>query len=111
MGGSSLAAMSETQTVADADTDIPPHRYDATMAGEIEERWQQKWRADGTYRDNRRILIDNSAPGRYFDVASANGTQLQGLAGTHYTLGGKLSSYANWTTGTTTAKYQSKALK
>ena len=30
--------------------DLPPFRYDAAMANEIELRWQQRWRADGTYR-------------------------------------------------------------
>jgi leucyl-tRNA synthetase len=30
-------------------SDIPPHRYDATLAEEIELKWQDKWRDDGTY--------------------------------------------------------------
>ncbi len=29
--------------------DVPAHRYDATLAGEIELRWQQRWRDAGTY--------------------------------------------------------------
>ena len=30
--------------------ELPPHRYNAEMADEIEQRWQARWRADGTYR-------------------------------------------------------------
>jgi len=29
--------------------DIPPHRYDAATADELETRWQQQWRSAGTY--------------------------------------------------------------
>ncbi|MDQ3147945.1 MAG: leucine--tRNA ligase [Actinomycetota bacterium] len=29
--------------------ELPEHRYDATMANEIERRWQDRWEADGTY--------------------------------------------------------------
>ncbi len=35
---------------ADTASELPPYRYDAQMANEIELRWQQRWRADGTYR-------------------------------------------------------------
>ena len=31
-------------------SELPPYRYDAEMANEIELRWQERWRADGTYR-------------------------------------------------------------
>jgi leucyl-tRNA synthetase len=31
------------------DGDIPPHRYTATLAGEIERRWQQRWAERGTF--------------------------------------------------------------
>ena len=34
-------------TVPDGDT--PPHRYNATLAAEIEARWQARWAADGIY--------------------------------------------------------------
>src|SRR5688572_7350892 len=30
--------------------DTPPHRYTGAMAGEIEERWQQRWEAGSTFR-------------------------------------------------------------
>src|SRR5262245_34691538 len=29
--------------------DLPPHRYDAALAGEIEQHWQARWRAEGTF--------------------------------------------------------------
>ncbi len=29
--------------------DIPPHRYTAALAEQIEARWQQRWEADGTF--------------------------------------------------------------
>lgn len=32
-----------------ATPDRPPHRYDATLAREIEARWQQRWAAQGTF--------------------------------------------------------------
>ncbi len=35
-------------TTTDAD-DLPQHRYDATLAQEIEARWQQRWEAEGTF--------------------------------------------------------------
>ena len=31
------------------EADIPPHRYDAALAAEIEARWQASWDADGIY--------------------------------------------------------------
>jgi leucyl-tRNA synthetase len=31
------------------DGDVPPHRYTATLAGEIERRWQQRWTERGTF--------------------------------------------------------------
>ncbi len=34
----------------DTPGDIPPHRYTAALAGEIESRWQDRWEADGTFR-------------------------------------------------------------
>src|SRR5699024_1413838 len=34
----------------DADADgVPPHRYTAARAGEIEQRWQRAWESAGTY--------------------------------------------------------------
>ena len=29
---------------------VPGYRYDAQLASRIEEEWQQRWVADGTYR-------------------------------------------------------------
>ncbi|MFY1699195.1 MULTISPECIES: leucine--tRNA ligase [unclassified Solwaraspora] len=34
---------------AETGADIPPYRYTAAMAGEIERRWQQRWEQDGTF--------------------------------------------------------------
>ncbi len=31
------------------DADTPPHRYDATLAADIESRWQDHWEASGAY--------------------------------------------------------------
>ena len=31
------------------DDDAPPHRYTAALAQQIEERWQDRWEADGTF--------------------------------------------------------------
>ncbi len=31
------------------DGDVPPHRYTATLAGEIERRWQHRWTERGTF--------------------------------------------------------------
>jgi len=32
-----------------ADPDIPPHRYTAAVANQIEETWQERWAAEGTF--------------------------------------------------------------
>ncbi|MCM4083533.1 leucine--tRNA ligase [Paractinoplanes hotanensis] len=41
---------SATPEASDAPAgDIPPHRYTAAMANEIEERWQDRWDEDGTF--------------------------------------------------------------
>jgi len=32
-----------------ADPDVPPHRYTAALAGRIEESWQDRWEAEGTF--------------------------------------------------------------
>ena len=34
---------------AAADADAPSHRYNAQLAGEIEQTWQQRWHAQGTF--------------------------------------------------------------
>ncbi len=34
---------------ADAVADVPPHRYTAALAGEIERRWQRRWTELGTF--------------------------------------------------------------
>ena len=36
-------------TTTDAASDLPTHRYDAALAGEIERRWQDRWEAEGTF--------------------------------------------------------------
>jgi leucyl-tRNA synthetase len=35
--------------MSETEADIPPHRYTAAMAGEIEARWQDHWDAHGTF--------------------------------------------------------------
>jgi len=38
------------ETTADpAEKDLPPHRYTAALANEIEARWQDRWDAEGTF--------------------------------------------------------------
>ena len=32
-----------------ADTDVPPHRYTAALAGRIETAWQDRWEREGTF--------------------------------------------------------------
>ena len=32
-----------------ADSDVPPHRYTADLAGRIEQKWQDDWRRSGTF--------------------------------------------------------------
>src|SRR4051795_10676929 len=32
------------------ETDVPPYRYTASLAGQIEERWQAYWEEHGTFR-------------------------------------------------------------
>jgi leucyl-tRNA synthetase len=39
----------QTSAAADAETDIPQHRYTAELAGEIERAWQQTWVESGTF--------------------------------------------------------------
>jgi len=41
--------MPEFPTPENDDSDAPRHRYDASLADSIETRWQERWRADGTY--------------------------------------------------------------
>lgn len=45
-------------------TDVPAHRYDAALAGEIELRWQQRWRDDHTYEtaNPSGVLTDGHRP-------------------------------------------------
>jgi leucyl-tRNA synthetase len=44
-------AMPKADKMADAQTKptIPPHRYTADLAGDIEQRWQQRWQAEQTF--------------------------------------------------------------
>ncbi|MDQ1651974.1 MAG: leucyl-tRNA synthetase, partial [Cryptosporangiaceae bacterium] len=30
--------------------DVPPHRYTAAVAGQIEARWQDRWESEGTFQ-------------------------------------------------------------
>ena len=43
-------AVAQSDVASDAASELPPYRYNAEMANEIELRWQERWRADGTYR-------------------------------------------------------------
>ena len=38
-------------TVSGMGAPLPPHRYTARLATEIEARWQERWRADGTFEE------------------------------------------------------------
>ena len=37
------------QTLAERTEQAPVHRYDATLANQIEVAWQARWEADGTF--------------------------------------------------------------
>ncbi len=39
----------EDEMTTDEPAEIPPHRYTAALANEIEARWQDRWAADGTF--------------------------------------------------------------
>jgi leucyl-tRNA synthetase len=41
--------MTTTTPAARTADSIPPHRYTAALAGEIEQRWQDRWAAEGTF--------------------------------------------------------------
>src|SRR5690606_39188826 len=45
------AVMAEpTSPITDpSGSDTPPHRYTATLAGQIETSWQDRWERDGTF--------------------------------------------------------------
>jgi hypothetical protein len=38
-----------SSTRATARTELPPHRYTAALAAEIEARWQERWEREGTF--------------------------------------------------------------
>jgi leucyl-tRNA synthetase len=38
-----------TDTSTGPAADVPPHRYDAALAAEIERRWQDRWELEGTF--------------------------------------------------------------
>lgn len=40
---------SETTTTQDATADVPPYRYTAALAEQIELRWQDRWQREGTF--------------------------------------------------------------
>ncbi len=39
----------EPNSIPSADPDVPPHRYTAELAGRIEQAWQDRWAAEGTF--------------------------------------------------------------
>ncbi|SJM59254.1 Leucyl-tRNA synthetase [Actinomycetales bacterium JB111] len=41
--------MTTTTPAAHTADSIPPHRYTAALAGELEQRWQDRWAAEGTF--------------------------------------------------------------
>ncbi|MFT5200642.1 MAG: leucyl-tRNA synthetase [Candidatus Aldehydirespiratoraceae bacterium] len=53
----------ETLSTEHPADDQPRHRYDATLADEIETRWQASWRSDGTYHapNPSGLLADESS--------------------------------------------------
>ena len=78
--GAAPAAESESpEFVAGTDAgELPPFRYNAQMANEIELRWQERWRREGTYHTPLRPMA--SAPrGPLHPTASApRGPKLNG---------------------------------
>ena len=56
----------------DEPAEIPPHRYTAALAGEIEERWQGRWAADGTFHTPN--------PSGSLDGPAGEGATTEGLA-------------------------------
>ena len=38
-----------SEAIADSSSDIPPHRYTATLANAIETSWQDRWEREGTF--------------------------------------------------------------
>ncbi len=46
---SGAGTAAETEFSPSGADELPPYRYNAQMANEIELRWQARWRADGTY--------------------------------------------------------------
>ncbi len=46
---SGAGTAAETEFSPSGADELPPYRYNAQMANEIELRWQAQWRADGTY--------------------------------------------------------------
>ena len=94
MDAPSSADSSGAATAADAESpeslagagagELPPFRYNAQMANEIELRWQERWRSQGTYHTPLRPMA--SAPrGPLHPTASApRGPKLNGPpAGSH----------------------------
>lgn len=45
----SPTAESRGTAASDGDADLPPHRYTAELAGQIEKHWQQRWAELGTF--------------------------------------------------------------
>ena len=58
--GSAAAPTAESESQPSAAGELPPYRYNAQMANEIELRWQERWRVEGTYHTPLRPMA--SAP-------------------------------------------------
>ncbi len=58
--GSAAAPIAESESQPSAAGELPPYRYNAQMANEIELRWQERWRVEGTYHTPLRPMA--SAP-------------------------------------------------
>ena len=56
----------------DEPAEIPPHRYSATLASEIEARWQDRWASDGTFHTPN--------PTGSLDGPAGEGATTEGLA-------------------------------
>ena len=65
--GSAAAPTAESESQPSAAGELPPYRYNAQMANEIELRWQERWRVEGTYHTPLRPM-----------ASAARGPQLSG---------------------------------
>ena len=65
--GSAAAPTAESESQPSGAGELPPYRYNAQMANEIELRWQERWRVEGTYHTPLRPM-----------ASAARGPQLSG---------------------------------